>query len=447
MKTWKRKSTPLLVLLAVLLVLAGCGNNGAENGSDAGTDSGDGGSQGKGVTLTIEAGQAMMNNNPYVFNEENIKKFEEETGIKVDVILTPDNQVKNVLQTKLTTGETPDLIVFNKVSAENELRTMDNMLDLSNEPWVERLTDPDSLRAPDGNIYGFVMHRPLDAQIVVYNKKIFDDLNLTPPTSYDEFLEVCEALLEAGITPIYAPFKDAWTAQIWPAASFGYIAQEVKPGLWDQINAGEVKFSEVPEFEEVLNKYYALYEKGYITNTALSDEYNMAPNVFSNGQAAMMIMGDWFITDMASKDPDLELDFFPIPAFNDTELMISQGQLGGMIHIPKAAKHPEEAKQFIDFMSQPEQIARAQSDLPFLPSVKDADMPELNPMQQRIYDEYVQTNKTVVEMNAYMKVDLTELWKYYQDMFAGVKTPKEVLEAWDQKFAELMTAAGYPGFE
>lgn len=447
MKTWKRKSTPLLVLLAVLLVLAGCGNNGAENGSDAGTDSGDGGSQGKGVTLTIEAGQAMMNNNPYVFNEENIKKFEEETGIKVDVILTPDNQVKNVLQTKLTTGETPDLIVFNKVSAENELRTMDNMLDLSNEPWVERLTDPDSLRAPDGNIYGFVMHRPLDAQIVVYNKKIFDDLNLTPPTSYDEFLEVCEALLEAGITPIYAPFKDAWTAQIWPAASFGYIAQEVKPGLWDQINADEVKFSEVPEFEEVLNKYYALYEKGYITNTALSDEYNMAPNVFSNGQAAMMIMGDWFITDMASKDPDLELDFFPIPAFNDTELMISQGQLGGMIHIPKAAKHPEEAKQFIDFMSQPEQIARAQSDLPFLPSVKDADMPELNPMQQRIYDEYVQTNKTVVEMNAYMKVDLTELWKYYQDMFAGVKTPKEVLEAWDQKFAELMTAAGYPGFE
>lgn len=447
MKTWKRKSTPLLVLLAVLLVLAGCGNNGAENGSDAGTDSGDGGSQGKGVTLTIEAGQAMMNNNPYVFNEENIKKFEEETGIKVDVILTPDNQVKNVLQTKLTTGETPDLIVFNKVSAENELRTMDNMLDLSNEPWVERLTDPDSLRAPDGNIYGFVMHRPLDAQIVVYNKKIFDDLNLTPPTSYDEFLEVCEALLEAGITPIYAPFKDAWTAQIWPAASFGYIAQEVKPGLWDQINAGEVKFSEVPEFEEVLNKYYALYEKGYITNTALSDEYNMAPNVFSNGQAAMMIMGDWFITDMASKDPDLELDFFPIPAFNDTELMISQGQLGGMIHIPKAAKHPEEAKQFIDFMSQPEQIARAQSDLPFLPSVKDADMPDLNPMQQRIYDEYVQTNKTVVEMNAYMKVDLTELWKYYQDMFAGVKTPKEVLEAWDQKFAELMTAAGYPGFE
>lgn len=447
MKTWKRKSTPLLVLLAVLLVLAGCGNNGAENGSDAGTDSGDGGSQGKGVTLTIEAGQAMMNNNPYVFNEENIKKFEEETGIKVDVILTPDNQVKNVLQTKLTTGETPDLIVFNKVSAENELRTMDNMLDLSNEPWVERLTDPDSLRAPDGNIYGFVMHRPLDAQIVVYNKKIFDDLNLTPPTSYDEFLEVCEALLEAGITPIYAPFKDAWTAQIWPAASFGYIAQEVKPGLWDQINAGEVKFSEVPEFEEVLNKYYALYEKGYITNTALSDEYNMAPNVFSNGQAAMMIMGDWFITDMASKDPDLELDFFPIPAFNDTELMISQGQLGGMIHIPKAAKHPEEAKQFIDFMSQPEQIARAQSDLPFLPSVKDADMPELNPMQQRIYDEYVQTNKTVVEMNAYMKVELTELWKYYQDMFAGVKTPKEVLEAWDQKFAELMTAAGYPGFE
>lgn len=323
---------------------------------------------------------------------------------------------------------------------------MQNMLDLSNEPWVERLVNPDALRAPDGKIYGFVMHSPLDAQGIVYNKKIFDELNLTPPKSYDEFLAICEALLEAGITPIYAPFKDAWTVQIWPAGSFGYVAQVEKPGLWEKINAGELKFSEVPEFEEILAKYYALYEKGYIPKTALSDEYNMAPNVFSNGQAAMMIMGDWFIRDMETKDPSLELDLFPIPAFNDKELMISQGQLGGMVHIPKAAKHPEEAKKLLDFLSQPEQIERAQQEMPFIPSFKDAGIPSLTPVQQKIYEEYIQTGKAVVEMNAFMKVDLTELWKYYQDMFAGGKTPKEVLEAWDDKFAELMAAAGQPGF-
>lgn len=447
MKRLKRSVRRFAIVLAALVLLAGCGNNAA---NDAPSSSNERGAteqpKSEKVTITMEAGQAMIANNPYVFSEANLAEFEKQTGIKVELITDPDNQVKNVLQTKLTIGETPDLIVFNKVAAENELGTMQNMLDLSDEPWVERLSNPDALKAPDGKIYGFVMHSPLDAQLVVYNKKIFEDLNLSVPTSYDEFLEVCEALLNAGITPIYAPFKDAWTAQIWPAGSFGYVAQVEKPGLWDQINAGEVKFSEVPEFEEILTKYYALYEKGYIPKTALSDDYNMAPSVFSNGEAAMMIMGDWFITDMAAKDPDLELDFFPFPAFNDRELMISQGQLGGMIHIPKAAKHPEEAKKFIEFLSQPEQMARAQAELAFIPSVSDADIPELNPMQQKIYEEYIQKNKAVVEMNAFMKIDLTELWKYYQDMFVGGKTPKEVLEAWDAKFAELMAAAGHPGF-
>lgn len=449
MKTRGKAARILAIVLAALLVLAGCGNNAENNGGSnesVNQNQGSNSSSSKNVTITIEAGQAMTTNNPYVFSQANFDEFEKQTGIKVELILDPDNQAKNVLQTKLTTGETPDIIVFNKVAAENELRTAANMMDLSNEPWVERLVNADQLRAPDGNIYGFVMHSPLDAQLVVYNKKIFQDLNLSVPTSYDEFLAVSEAIAKAGITPIYAPFKDAWTVQIWPAGSFGYIAQEVKPGLWDQINSGEVKFADVPEFEEILTKYLALSEKGYITQTALSDDYNMAPNVFSSGQAAMMIMGDWFITDMETNDPSLELDFFPIPAFNDTDLMISQGQLGAMLHIPNAAKHPEEAKQFINFLSQPEQIARAQAELPFMPSVSDAAAPELTPLQQKIYDNYINTNKAVVEMNAFMKVDLTELWKYYQDMFVGGKTPKEVLEAWDAKFAELMKAAGESGF-
>ncbi|WP_424767843.1 extracellular solute-binding protein [Paenibacillus sp. sgz302251] len=67
------------------------------------------------------------------------------------------------------------------------------------QPWVERLVSADSFKAPDGNIYGFVMQQPLDAQGIVYNKEIFDELGLNVPTSYDEFLQVCEAIQAAGI--------------------------------------------------------------------------------------------------------------------------------------------------------------------------------------------------------------------------------------------------------
>ena len=49
-------------------------------------------------------------------------------------------------------------------------------------------------------------------------------------------------------------------------------------------------------------------------------------------------------------------------------------------------------------------------------------------------------------MNAYMKVDLNDLWVYFQDMFAGAKTPHEVLSAWDETFEELMKSKGIENF-
>jgi len=433
MKKMIRLSTVCVLLLTLLV---GCGN-GAKSSND-GSENANGGASGQKVTIRMEAGQAMKENYPYVFNQENLDEFEKQTNIKVEVVIDPDNQVKNVLQTKLATKEAPDLVVYNKVSAENELNSVKNMLDLSDEPWVKRLTNPDSLKASDGKIHGFVMQSPLDALVIVYNKEIFAELGLNVPTSYDEFLEVCEAIKKAGITPIFGPFKDQWTFQIWTAGPFGYVASQEKPTLWDDINEGKVKFAEVPEFEDILSKGLALIEKGYISKSALSDDYNMAPSVFSNRKAAMMIMGDWFISDMASKDPSLDLGLFPVPAFNGKELMIAQSQIGSMVHIPNAAKHPEQAKKFIDFLSQKEQMDRAQVDLPFMPSVNDASEPKLLPLQQEIYDTYIKTQKATVEMNAFMKVDLTELWKYYQDMIAGGKTPHEVLVAWDKKFEELM---------
>lgn len=105
-KTARGTASRILIMLAVLLLAAGCGNNAATGGNSS--SSGDGTSEQpktENVTITIEAGQAMVNNNPYVFSQANFDEFERQTGIKVELIIDPDNQVKNVLQTKLATGE------------------------------------------------------------------------------------------------------------------------------------------------------------------------------------------------------------------------------------------------------------------------------------------------------------------------------------------------------
>lgn len=450
------KSSLALLLSGTLMVsvLAGCVSSSntdstvtTSGGTEATSTTGEDSTSGEKITLTLEASQTQKTNAPEILNQQNIDEFEKKyPNIKVELLLLPDTQTTSTLQTKLAAGEPSDIIMYNKVSAENELNTEKNMEDLSGEPWVSRLTNADVFKAPDGKIYGFTMEANIGAQAMIYNKDIFKELNLSVPQSYDELLKVCEAIKAKGITPIYAPFKDVWTFQIWTAGSWGYLAQKVKPGLWNDINSGKVKWSDVPEFKDVLQKGMELYQKGYMQKTLLSDDYNGAPNAFSSKKYAMMVMGDWFITDMMTKDPSLKLGFFPIPAFNGQELSISQGQIGGMFFVPKQAKHVKEAKLFIDFMSQKEQVDRSQSVKSFMPSLKDAAAPKLNEMQQEIVDKYLNTNKVTTEMNAFMKVDLNDLWKYYQDMFSGSKTPDKVLAAWDKKFAELMKAKGQPGF-
>ena len=411
------------------------------------------GQSAKKVTLTIECSQTFKGSGTSTnsfFNQANIDAFQAKyPNIKVEALLIPDAQTTQTLQTKLATGEPSDLIVYNKVSAENELDAANNMIDLSGEPWFTRLRQPELLKSIDGRAYMFYMAMPTSGVGIVYNKDVFAKYGISIPTTYNEFIKVCETLKAKKVTPLYGPFKDVWTFQIWPTTLWGTYGAKKDAKLFANLNSGKVKWSSVPELTDLLARADNLVKKGYFQKSCLSDDYNGAPAAMSSGKYAMFIMGDWFVSDMATKSPKTNLSLFPIPGYDDPALnVIDQGQIGGCFMIPKKAKHIDEAKLFLDFISQPDQIARDQAvpSMAFLPNFKDVPDGKLLPVNQMIYDNYVKTGRTTTEMNAYVRVDLNDLWKYYQDMIGGVKTPKYVLAAWDGKFAELMKAKGQPGF-
>ena len=43
-----------------------------------------------------------------------------------------------------------------------------------------------------------------------YNKQMFNDAGVTPPETFDEFLDVCKKLKEVGHTPIAVCGVDGW---------------------------------------------------------------------------------------------------------------------------------------------------------------------------------------------------------------------------------------------
>ena len=120
-----KKLTLVLVTLFVVLALVGP-TFGSSSRADAR----------RAATITYLASQDWIKQSEL----DLAAKFEDETGIHVDYQIIPSDQYFSVLQTKLNTGEAPD--IFGGQSGKTDLAVnydiTKNGVDLSDEEWVAR---------------------------------------------------------------------------------------------------------------------------------------------------------------------------------------------------------------------------------------------------------------------------------------------------------------------
>ncbi|MBB6729462.1 ABC transporter substrate-binding protein [Cohnella zeiphila] len=440
MQSKTKRTSALLLASALAVSLTACGSN---SGSNAGSGGGSSASSGSGGKVTIELAISKSSQDSAFVNEDLLKKFEDQTNIHVNLQLLPAEQTTTVLQTKLAVGDTPDLVQYNLAGADSDLNLSRNFEILDNEAWTSRILNKDVLSA-DGHVYSFHVSQDTGMQGVVYNKDIFKELGLSIPKNYDEFLAVCEKIKAKGITPIFMPFKDAWATNIWPSAALADYASKSDPNLWQDLNSGKRKWSDVPELETIVNQQYDLFKKGYTNADVLSDSYDMAVGKFLDKEVAMMFMGDWLIQDVVNKDSNMHLGLFPIPYADNVKMGASP--MGGQLFIPKKSKHMAEAKKFLDFLASQEVAQQIVNEQKYVSNFNDVKSPELPEYKQEIVDNYITPKNTVTTMEAYMLVDYTEMYRDYQDVYAGSKSAKEAIAAWDKKFQQLMKDKGIAGF-
>lgn len=436
MKTIKRKKAVSIILASLLSIsLTACGSGG--------TDSGAAGGDNKSGKVTLELAISKSSQDSAFIQQDILDEFEKQTNIRVNLQLIPAEQTTTVLQTKLAVDETPDIIQYNLASAVTDLNLERNFEILDNEPWASRIVNKDVLSS-GGHLYSFHVSQDTGMQGVVYNKQIFEELGLSLPTNYEEFLAICEKIKASGITPVFMPYKDAWAANIWPAAAFADFVAKNEPTFFDDLNSNKKKWSDIPEFKTFLEQQYEVYTKGYTNTDVLSDSYDMAVGKFLNKEVAMMFMGDWLIEGVAEQDPSMELGVFPIPSSDNASLGASP--LGGQLFIPKKSKHLEEAKQFLDYIPSKDVAQQIVDSKGYVSNFSDVTTPELPAYKQDIVDNYITPKKTVLTTDAFMLVDRSELYRLLQDQFAGGLSPEEVLKSWDEKFSQLMQDKGVAGF-
>ena len=357
----KRKMVLLLTGMMVMASLYGCGGNGAgDSGSDTDsaeqTETEDDSEAGGGVTLTLYCNADDMAK-PYM--QKIISMWEEESGNKIDQQGLDTDNAETIALTKFTTGDIPDLYVHFGNSNLKNFNPEENFVDWTDAEWVSDIQDSVLPQAVyNDKIIGLPFWEASNSGCF-YNKKIFDELEISQPKTQEEFDKACDTLLENGIQPIYLAAADSWPI-LYQFALDPVI--EEHPEYLEQLNAGELTYAEIPEFTSMCEWFLSAAEKGYFGKNYASDTWDYCSEVLGTGEAAMMFCWDtWFDTDYDSESYDyVGEDFGIMPVFMGT---CDEGTYeGGNVNLMKANKngdHVEEAKDFINFMSEPDNYNEA----------------------------------------------------------------------------------------
>jgi len=400
------------------------------------------------VTLT------QLSSQGWIFDAEQDlgKKFEDQTGIHIDYQLVPGDQYFNVLTTKLNSGEGPD--IFGGQSGVTDLKVLYNVeknaVDLSSEPWAKQ-EDPLVLSQStvNGKAYGLTLWDIYGTTWVIsYNKAIFDKLKLTEPKTYADFKALCQKLLDAGIQPIYEPISDGWHQVLWFPEN-GPRYEEVTPGLAEKLNANKATFADDPTMLTDLTQLKELYDAGFMGQNALSDTYADRTKALADGKVAMMLANLTLPQQVENDYPTMKADSFGqfvIPLADNQNLNINPA--GPTKFIYSGSPHIDEAKQYLNFLTQPENLqylidkTPAIQTLPF-PGVKG----KLLPGQQAFMDAHTKRGTVYQTAVNYVNPQWMDIGKDITAMFTGTMQPKDVLTSIDKRRADLAKTAKDPAWK
>lgn len=345
----KRAAALVLAGLMTAMSLSACGGNGNESSATTGGDTTQ--TSEKKITITMMLSGTEVEND---FHTQLLPDLisKEYPNISLEVTKLPDDQYYTALKTKLASGECPDIILVQpKYAGSNsviglaqagylepisDLKFWDNISDSGKESFLY-----------EGELYGV----PSGVSILgtFYNKDMFAENNLEIPTNWDEFLECCETLKNAGIQPIVMGDKDMYVLQF---GLYQIAANQVYPkneAFDDQLRTGETKFTDADTWDTVLTMYKTLYDNEYIASSSLGLGAQQAIQKFVDGQAAMIFDGSFNAPAVSAEGAvSFERGYFPLPGNDPGEELYTAMAMSGGPAIFSGSDYVEECKNILE---------------------------------------------------------------------------------------------------
>lgn len=184
--------------------------------------------------------------------------------------------------------------------------------------------------------------------------------------TYDELLAACETLRGAGIAPVTIGTKFLWTAAGW----FDYLNMRTN-GLEFHIDLmlGKVAYTD-PGVVETMENWKKAIDAGCFIENHQNYSWQEAQPALINGEAAMYLMGNFLVPNLPEEARD-NLDYWQFP---DIKPGMERGEDAptDLVFMPANAVNKDNARKFLSFMAQAENIELLTDATQMLPPHKDA---------------------------------------------------------------------------
>lgn len=283
-----------------------------------------------------------------------IESFEAQNpDIKVIADSVPSSMYESQLTVRLAAEEGPDIyMLWPGGRAESQLRKGD-ILDVTDVWEDNHLFDlfkqgvVNGSTHTDGQIYTLpIEYKP---NTFWYNAKIFDDLGIEVPETWDDLMAVAQTCKEAG----YVPFAVGGKLTRWmPAFWFDYLLLNTAGGDFRERLMWGMESWESPQVYHVFELWKEALDQGYFNDNFKEADSKEAIRMVGNGEAVMMLQGPWTINDLMlqGKIPEVDFNLFPFPQVDPDVPQAAEGAIIAWAVNPNS-EALEASKRFIAFMA------------------------------------------------------------------------------------------------
>lgn len=240
-------------------------------------------------------------------------KLNPDVGVNVQFMI--GNSVEENIKPRIASGNLPDLVSVNPNAYAADLADQGILADVGATSAWNNMLDPLKGDWTSRQSKRFGISGGVATTLIYYNQEMFAKAGIKAlPTSFREFLVVCEQLKRAGYTSIM--WNGGFPNMLGNGPfSFGFANNVVatEPAWKKKIGDGTLDLN-TPQVADIFARILQLPERGFVQQAFMATDYDEGIRLFKEGKVAMAFHGSW-AAGLLLHDNPFEVGVF-IPPWN-----------------------------------------------------------------------------------------------------------------------------------